>query len=891
MSLFIFTACGNVELDLMSSRLKNSLKVAEDQRNELIIGDTHQLSPTGGSGDYVFTIVSGGGTIDPQTGLFTAPTTPGITRIEIKDGSGHSIIFEVRVQPPLSFAVSAPVIAENNVFDFDASGGVAPLTYSLVSGGGSIDPQTGLYNPNGYVGAAIIKTTDAVGNVLINTITVQPALKITPATHTLWTLTTQTFTGVDGVPPYTYIVLTGLGSIGLTDGLYQAPATAGSAILVVADSLGNTSQATVTIDLALSLTSDSLIIAQNNSTTVTGQGGAPPYTYAKVSGPGSIDASTGVYTPGASGTGVLQVTDSLGNTATLNVTVNPVLQISPAAKTLALGNETTFTASGGVSPYIFSANAGSIGALSGEYIAPGTSGSALVTVTDSLGNTSSATVTINPALQITPASKILAVNNTFAFTASNGVPPYSYTVNNGAINASTGSYSAPAASGVATVTVADSAGNVATAAVTINASLSLSASLSVIAANNTTTISATGGVPPYVYSKDSGPGSVNSSSGIYTPGSSGSGVLKVTDSLANTASVTVTVNAALAISPSTATVNINTTRTLSASGGVSPYTFSLISGGGSIDASSGLYSAPATTGTAAARVTDALGNTSDSTLNITDCVPGKIVFTYTGAAQTFTQPTGCTKVTIKAWGAGGGGGWFGAFGTIGSAGGGGGYATGDFALEPGGQLGIYVGGAAASGVRGWNGGGLGGKFDSTMYSGSGGGASDVRHQGAALANRILVAGGGGGGSYGGLIMSPGGGGGGAGGGTSGAYPDVYPATGGSQSAGGLGESCAPGACPTQGNPGTWGVGGDSTTWSSLTAYPGGGGGYYGGGGGYMLSAGGGSSYVGGVANGSTTAASGSTPGNSGDADRSNAGLGGAMNAVGTSGRIVIYYGF
>ncbi|MBV2169239.1 MAG: hypothetical protein KUL82_11095, partial [Bdellovibrio sp.] len=172
LSSVVFTGCGNFMLDLKSMQTKNALKVGDGTQNELIIGDTQQINPVGGSGGYVFTIVSGGGTIDPETGVFTAPTTPGVTQIEIKDSSGNSIVFEVVVQPSLSFALNAPTIAENNVFDFEASGGVAPLTYSLVAGGGTIDSSTGLYTPNGYVGSAIVKVTDAVGHILINTITI-----------------------------------------------------------------------------------------------------------------------------------------------------------------------------------------------------------------------------------------------------------------------------------------------------------------------------------------------------------------------------------------------------------------------------------------------------------------------------------------------------------------------------------------------------------------------------------------------------------------------------------------------------------------------------------------------------------------------------------------------
>lgn len=54
----------------------------------------------------------------------------------------------------------------------------------------------------------------------------------------------------------------------------------------------------------------------------------------------------------------------------------------------------------------------------------------------------------------------------------------------------------------------------------------------------------------------------------------------------------------------------------SATGGVAPHSYAITAGAGSIDASTGLYTAPAATGTATVRVTDSLGNASSSTITI-----------------------------------------------------------------------------------------------------------------------------------------------------------------------------------------------------------------------------------------------------------------------------------
>lgn len=194
-------------------------------------------------------------------------------------------------------------------------------------------------------------------------------------------------------------------------------------------------------------------------------------------------------------------------------------------------------------------------------------------------------------------------------------------------------------------------------------------------------------------------------------------------------------------------------------------------------------------------------------------------FNFTGGAQSYTVPAGITSITVQAAGAKGGNNYQNQY-----SGGYGAVVTATIAVNPGDVLAVYVGGAGIISTStasypaggGYNGGGGG-----SAYNGSGGGASDIRINGTALSNRILVAGGGGG-----AVTSHPGGGGGAPNGINGTGIAGV-GTGGTLTTGGsLG--------------GTQGQGGDGY-------YSGGGGGYYGGGGdnGYAGggSAGGGSSYA------------------------------------------------
>lgn len=103
----------------------------------------------------------------------------------------------------------------------------------------------------------------------------------------------------------------------------------------------------------------------------------------------------------------------------------------------------------------------------------------------------------------------------------------------------------------------------------------------------------------------------------------------------------------------------------------------------------------------------------------TTCTPGTANFIYTGSAQTWTPPSGCTTATVTLFGAGGG------------AGSAGSQAVGTIGLSSGQSYGVIVGGGGAIG-----GGSVGG---------GGGGLSAICLGSCSASSALLVAGGGGGG--------------------------------------------------------------------------------------------------------------------------------------------------
>ena len=186
-------------------------------------------------------------------------------------------------------------------------------------------------------------------------------------------------------------------------------------------------------------------------------------------------------------------------------------------------------------------------------------------------------------------------------------------------------------------------------------------------------------------------------------------------------------------------------------------------------------------------------------------------FSYTGASQTWTVPTGITSLTYVVIGADGGG----------TTGGHGESMTGTLTVTPGQLLYINVGQQGSAGcscstpISAFNGGG-----SNAYFAGGGGGASDIR-TGVDTSTQLVVAGGGGGSGNGGnagfLVGSAGGNGQNLHGETGGG--------GGTQSSGGVGGTGSTTYGSVAGAAGGRGFGGNSNTPNGA----GGGGGYYGGG--------------------------------------------------------------
>ncbi|MFO0735801.1 MAG: hypothetical protein U0270_07975 [Labilithrix sp.] len=350
------------------------------------------------------------------------------------------------------------------------------------------------------------------------------------------------------------------------------------------------------------------------------------------------------YTAGINvGNDIVRVTDAAGNVATGNVTVfqggqssssgtvgGSELILNPMVISIAPKGTIQFNASGGTPPYQFAlvtnASNGTVAATTGQYHAgPRGSVTDRVRVTDSGGQSKTATINVTEAITITPPSATLAQNQHQHFTATGGKgAPYTWSADKGTITAA-GDYTAPLENTVAKVTATDGNGNTATATIAVGSAIAISQDSEETFPKGTVQFTALGGAGGYHYAVITNPpvgGSINGDTGLFTAGTTGdvTETIDVKDTAERHASATVRVGPSLTITPSGGTPEGNTQIQFSAAGGSGQgYSFTLETSqsGASINSATGLYTAGPNAGQDVVKLVDSVGNEARATLSVT----------------------------------------------------------------------------------------------------------------------------------------------------------------------------------------------------------------------------------------------------------------------------------
>ena len=606
---------------------------------------------------------------------------------------------------------------------YDAEGRVVPITpvWSVQASGGSINPA-GMFAAGIVTGLFSNTVVATVGNISGRasiTVIAGPlaSITLTPNPVTLAVGATQQFVVVGkdaggNVVPFTpsWSVIAGGGTTD-QNGLFTAGGTAGTYTNTVqASSNGIRAFATVTVvagplaSIAVTPNPATMVGGATQQFVATGRDAsgnivALTPTWSVTAGGGTVNG-TGLFTAGATPgtyTNTVRATSgALSGTATVIVTAGPLttITVSPNPATMAIGATQQFTATGTdaagnvvvITPtWAVVAGGGSIDINTGVFTASNASGAYSNTVRASFGGVSGfASVVVTPgplaSLAVTPNPATMPINGTQQFTAvgrdagGNVVttaPVWAVTAGGGTISgsglftagttpgtfANTVRATSGAISGTATVTV--TGGTVTTITVTPNP-----ATLGVGATQQFTAVGrdAGGNIIPItpVWAVVAGGGSIDLTTGLFTAGNSaGTFVNTVRASVgavAGTATVTVTSGSVVTItvSPNPASVQTNGTQLFTAVGrdgsgnvvAIVPV-WSVVNGGGSINAASGLFTAGAVAGTFNNTVVATSGAISGAaTVIVTAVAPAPLINLGTAAPNGIMAGTAVTCVNL-----------------------------------------------------------------------------------------------------------------------------------------------------------------------------------------------------------------------------------------------------
>jgi hypothetical protein len=654
------------------------------------------LSASGGKSPYTWSLTSGnlpaGLSLNSATGLISGTPTSAVTKtpltFQVSDSSIPALTKTVSLTltiSPATLQISTNSLPNGQVGSaynatLAASGGTSPYTWSLTSGtlpgGLALNASTGAISGTPTTAVNSLALTFQVSDSSNPALTKSVNLTLTIASTGLQLTTSSlpsgqvgiaysaTLAASGGTAPYTWSLTTGSlpaglalnSSTGAISGTPTAAVTNTALTFKVTDSSNpvQTKTANLTLTIVapgLQITTSSLPNGQVGtaySTTLSATGGTPPYTWSITSGTlpagltlnSSTGAITGTPTATIANTALtIKVSDS-GNpvqtkTANLTLTIFAAdLQITttslPAGQ-VGSAYTTTLSATGGTTPYTWSLTSGtfpagltlnsSTGAITGTPTVAVNNSSLTFKVSDSSNpvqsKTASLTLTILPTgLQITTSSLPTGqVGTAYSATlaAVGGTKPYSWSLTSGtlpaglSLNASTGAISGTPTQSVSatalTFQVSDSSNPVQTK--TVDLTLTISLAPVVITTTSlpngqvgtfySSTLAASGGKTPYTWSLTSGtlPSglALNASTGAITGTptvavTSAALTFKVSDSSNPVQSKTV--NLALTIAPTALQITTSSlpngqvgtsyTATLAATGGTTPYTWSLTSG-------------------------------------------------------------------------------------------------------------------------------------------------------------------------------------------------------------------------------------------------------------------------------------------------------------------------
>ena len=490
----------------------------------LNVGDTLQLSASGGTAPYAWSVSNPAVASIAGGGLLTALGVGSVV-VSATDANGvrgSSGVISVTAVPPLSVTPGTATLSVGQALTFNASGGFTPYSWrSSNPAVASIDAITGRLTALA-AGVTTVRVTDNTGaSASSGSITVT-TIGLSPTSATLAPGDTVLFSATGGVAPYVWSSSNpAVAGINPTTGLLSASAP-GVTVVRVSDALGNTAVSGNVTVLGLSLNPVSAVLTVGDSLAFTVSGGTAPYVW-RSSNPAVASISTnGVLTALAAGTVSVEVVDANGvsarsGTISVNAQVLP-LALTPTTAALTVGDSLQFSASGGVPPYAWRSSNGTVASIDSRGLVTAlASGSFFVTLSDAAGATvSSAFINVSapPAvLTISPDVATLTVGESQQFTALGAVDFVSWSSSDPTL-ASISNFGVLTALREGTVTVSAVSGGMGGMGGTVTGTsgnitilpappvVTITPSTGSVAVGGTLQFSASGATPPYLWRVD-----------------------------------------------------------------------------------------------------------------------------------------------------------------------------------------------------------------------------------------------------------------------------------------------------------------------------------------------------------------------------------------------------
>ena len=137
--------------------------------------NTLQFVGSGGAPEYTFRVVDpGGGTIDPATGVYTAPVDSGQYTVELTDRASRTTTAEVYVVAPTTLRIepTTAAVEVSDTQDFTASGGTPPYFFSVEGDIGTIawSDAVATFTAGAAVGHETVRVSDDHGAMATATV-------------------------------------------------------------------------------------------------------------------------------------------------------------------------------------------------------------------------------------------------------------------------------------------------------------------------------------------------------------------------------------------------------------------------------------------------------------------------------------------------------------------------------------------------------------------------------------------------------------------------------------------------------------------------------------------------------------------------------------------------